>query len=355
MSQISEHKTKKRKPAAAAMADESSSKRSKTEKVKKDKTKDKEKRKGKEVLDSQFRVVEASLLLSIAPVFANNLRAGAEEMLDSMLMRYIPALQGVVLAHHNLRFLDSKAAIKADCPFANCNVSFEAIVWSPYVGQKLVGKVNLYSPDHVSLLVHRTFNVSIPRHHIPTDNWEFEYGPAEDDPEFGAEQTSESPEDAEILEETTESSGRWVHKLTGDKLGGKNGHLEFTVTGLTIANRMLSLVGSIQSDPFSPDHVPDHSVYTTASNSTQRKVRERRPPVEVPEVVEEEADSDEEDTFQALGRLGDEAAARETAQKAEERAKSEKKRKRKENKESAQDAEDEEQAEKKKKKKKKTT
>jgi hypothetical protein len=27
--------------------------------------------------------------------------------------------------------------------------------------------------------------VSIPRHHIPADQWEFEYGPAENDPEFG--------------------------------------------------------------------------------------------------------------------------------------------------------------------------
>lgn len=94
MSNLAEHKTKKRKPAAAAV-EEPSSKRSKTEKVKdkskkdkKDKSKEQAKGKGKEVLDSQFRVVEASLLLSIPPVFANNLRAGAEEMLDSMLMRY---------------------------------------------------------------------------------------------------------------------------------------------------------------------------------------------------------------------------------------------------------------------------
>jgi hypothetical protein len=27
--------------------------------------------------------------------------------------------------------------------------------------------------------------VSIPQHHIPADQWEFEYGQAENDPEFG--------------------------------------------------------------------------------------------------------------------------------------------------------------------------
>lgn len=90
-----------------------------------------------------------------------------------------------------------------------------------------VGKVNLCSPDHVSLLVHRTFNVSIPRHHIPTDNWQFEYGPGDDDVVDQDEQGATVENQAEA----TEGSGRWVHKLTGDKLGGKDGHLEFTVVG----------------------------------------------------------------------------------------------------------------------------
>lgn len=39
-------------------------------------------------LGSEFHVVDAALTLSVAPVFANNPRAGVEEMLDSMVMRY---------------------------------------------------------------------------------------------------------------------------------------------------------------------------------------------------------------------------------------------------------------------------
>lgn len=98
-----------------------------------------------------------------------------------------------------------------------------------YAHVSSVGKVNLCSPDHVALLVHRTFNVSIPRHHIPTDNWEYEHGPAENDPEFAAEE-----ENAEEGAETAEDSvhgGRWVHKLTNIPLGGPDGQLEFTVIG----------------------------------------------------------------------------------------------------------------------------
>ncbi len=104
-----------------------------------------------------------------------------------------------------------------------------------------VGKVNLCSPDHISLLVHRTFNVSIPRHHIPADQWEFEYGPAENDPEFGmdADVEVEGAEEDTTATQETEDSGRWVHKLTGAKLGGADGHLELTVVGYEISKASL--------------------------------------------------------------------------------------------------------------------
>lgn len=85
-----EQKIKKRKHASAvtdmnAGVGEPSTKRSKGDKVKKDKLKSKSK--GKEAVVGEFRVIQASLPLSIPPVFANKLRAGAEEMLDSLLMR----------------------------------------------------------------------------------------------------------------------------------------------------------------------------------------------------------------------------------------------------------------------------
>ena len=117
------------------------------------------------------------------------------------------------------------------------------------------GKINLCSPDHVSLLVHRTFNASIPRHHIPQSEWAFEYGPAENDPEYGAgaaaaidiQDVSENEREGykaktvgvvkgEALtdderENTAESGGQWVHTLTGLPLGGNSGTLTFTVVG----------------------------------------------------------------------------------------------------------------------------
>lgn len=182
-------------------------------------------------------------------------------------------MQGVLLAHSNTRFLSKAAAIRGDCPFAICNVAFDATVWSPRIAMRLgqqaikseppyqlisllaVGKVNLCSPDHVSILVHRIFNVSIPRHHIPQDQWVFEYGPAENDPEFGAGRDRSDQGDEEMqavgetgdgqasgdgdvniaVDQTVESSGRWVHHLTGERLGDQNGYLEFTVIGYAVS------------------------------------------------------------------------------------------------------------------------
>lgn len=264
--------------------------------------------------DNEFALVATSLVVSIPPVFASRPRDGVEELLDSMLMRYIPALRGVVLSHSNLTFLESNAQIKADCPFAVCRVAFNAMVWSPRIGMKLAGKINLCSPDHVSLLIHRTFNTSIPRHHIPIDDWEFEYGPAANDPEFGGggegalptPPESTSPENEEgamdvdgkgataakggdpesALAEDTDPGGRWVHKTTGNVLGGESSALEFTVVGMTIANQMLSLTGSIQKFPFAVEHRPTAPAASTSTQQASRKGRH------------EEDDSDEDEDEQ---------------------------------------------------------
>lgn len=167
MSAVVGHKTKKRKHAAAEVGGEPSTKRSKTgkEKAKPSSKASKSKAEIKHLADGQFKVIRATLAVSIPPMFASKPREGAEEMLDSLVMRYaflspvrkvlcdkwavcnfryVPALQGILLAHNNLRFMSSSATIKGDCPFANCTVIFDATVWSPRVGMKLGAKCSSY-------------------------------------------------------------------------------------------------------------------------------------------------------------------------------------------------------------------
>lgn len=124
---------------------------------------------------------------------------------------------------------------------------------------------------------------------------------------------------------------------------------------LTIANQMLSLVGSIQHDPFSPEHVPDHSTITVSSRK-----QPATQPAAASEIFDwgEDANSDEDvDTFETLARLNNEAeeveGAQQSKQTKDDEEKKEKKRKRKSEKAAAQ-AEDgaDGQPEKKRKKKK---
>ncbi|KAF4598310.1 hypothetical protein EYR38_006707 [Pleurotus pulmonarius] len=263
----------------------------------------KDKGKGKEVPEeSEFRLVRTTLTVSISPIFASNPRIGVEELLDSMVMRYIPALEGVVLSHSKLSFIQDTGIIKGDSPYLICDVAFDAVIWSPRVGMKITGKVNLCSPDHISLLVHRTFNVSIPRRHIPMNDWEFEYGPAENDPEFGAVHHDEDEAKQDASEEMSKGhSGRWIHKLTTEMVGGESGFVSFVVVGVTIANEMLSLVGSLQSDPFSPAHTlgnpPPEEV--EAEDDQDGSTSENGIPLDAESVEESEAGDEEIEQFES--------------------------------------------------------
>ena len=111
MSQHEAHKSKKRKHAATAVTPDTASAEPSIKRPKKEKEGDngkatkqgvradkgdgrvkaaKSKGKGKgRATDGAFRVVRASLTVSVPPVFAMNLRGGVEELLDSMLMRCV--------------------------------------------------------------------------------------------------------------------------------------------------------------------------------------------------------------------------------------------------------------------------
>ena len=87
------------------------------------------------------------------------------------------------------------------------------------------GKVTLCSPDHISLLVHHTFNVTIPREYI--DRQTFKYA-------------SDSATDS-----SGSGGGRWIHTSSTQVLAELNREVDFTVMERNTANGMLTLTGSI--------------------------------------------------------------------------------------------------------------
>jgi DNA-directed RNA polymerase I subunit RPA43 len=105
---------------------------------------------------------------------------------------------------------------------------------------------------------------------------------------------------------------------------------------LTMANQMLSVIGSIQPDPFSPEHVPKRtapiSPESEEADEVLNQLTGRTPGDDLGE------DSDEEnDAFRRLGEMADEAKraelkARQEAEVAAAAAKAAKKEKRKKDK-----------------------
>jgi DNA-directed RNA polymerase I subunit RPA43 len=84
MSQSLKRKRKQDSTVDASLSKKKSRKEGQFNGDKKKKDKGKVKAKSEE-----FTVISASLVVSIPPVFATNPRAGAEEMLDSMIMRCV--------------------------------------------------------------------------------------------------------------------------------------------------------------------------------------------------------------------------------------------------------------------------
>ena len=122
-------------------------------------------RKGKET--DEFCSVKASIVLAVPPVFANSLHYGVEEMLDTMIMRYVcihifrnsffpspsryePTLYGVVLTHSDVHFLNRVARLQADSPFAICHVGFDALIWRPTRGMKLSACVQPHTSSYAT-------------------------------------------------------------------------------------------------------------------------------------------------------------------------------------------------------------
>ncbi|KAK1118960.1 hypothetical protein K0M31_013730 [Melipona bicolor] len=97
------------------------------------------------------------------PFHLTNLNAALNEILSSNLNSYDPDLKGFLLAYRNPKLLTSLGEIFYDTCFIHVDVETEFYVFRPEVGCKLKGVVNKKGLDHIGILVHKTFNVSIPK------------------------------------------------------------------------------------------------------------------------------------------------------------------------------------------------
>lgn len=239
--------------------------------------------------------VNAKMHMAIPPVWALDPTASVLEQLDTLVMRYVPQLKGVLLTHSNVKFLGQMGHIDGDSAFFVAPTSFSSLVWRPQIGMVLRGTITLSSPSHVSLLLYDTFNAAISAPHLPASDWEFV--------------SYTDVGEAQRRDAKDRSVGLWRHKQSGERLGGDDGSLAFTVISMTVANQMLSLHGSLLAEPFSvPPPRPGSLSFDQALGVLEEektdKDEEEEASVQQPRRVRWE-DSDEE--VEDDGEDGDEA------------------------------------------------
>ncbi|KAG2200061.1 hypothetical protein INT47_007706 [Mucor saturninus] len=201
---------------------------------------------------TSFSEVVVKLYLHLAPMWSGKTMEGVNEQLNAFLMKYVPEVDGIVLAHSDVKFDTDKGKILYDSPFCHFFVTVKLLVWKPKRGTKLVGRINLQSEDHIGLLIYGTFNASIPKSRIPSSTYEWKIN----EEEAVVEDAVEAEEDA-VVEESAEGEesvseertrtqyGEWVDKETGSSIGGDDGTLEFNVMDIIEANDILTVTGAL--------------------------------------------------------------------------------------------------------------
>ncbi|XP_043263380.1 DNA-directed RNA polymerase I subunit RPA43-like [Colletes gigas] len=110
------------------------------------------------------------------PFHLTNLNAALNEILSSNLNLHDAELKGFLLAYKNPKLLTSLGEIFYDTCFIHVDIEADFYIFRPKVGCSLKGIVNKKGIDHIGVLVHKAFNVSIPKmdndENWPGDNLE---------------------------------------------------------------------------------------------------------------------------------------------------------------------------------------
>ncbi|EIE80347.1 hypothetical protein G6F55_011936 [Rhizopus delemar] len=198
---------------------------------------------------SSFSEVIARLYIHLAPMWAGKVMEGVNEQLNAFLMKYVPEVDGIVLAHSDVKFVTDKGKVMYDSPFCHFFISVKFLVWKPKKGTKLVGRINLQSEDHIGLLIYGTFNASIPKSRIPSSTYEWKVNEEDDvnEEEESILEDDDSKDSQENAPETRKRTqyGEWINKSTGASIGREDGSLEFNVVDIIEANDILTVTGSL--------------------------------------------------------------------------------------------------------------
>ncbi|CAB3224170.1 unnamed protein product [Arctia plantaginis] len=110
--------------------------------------------------------------LALQPWCLGNLKESVKNILDYKIGKFDKVFNGILLSYKNLRILQNVGAIRNDNSDIHFQVQADYFIFRPHVGATLTGIVNKKSITHLGILVHRVFNVVIPRPtEEPGDIW----------------------------------------------------------------------------------------------------------------------------------------------------------------------------------------
>ncbi|XP_011635195.1 DNA-directed RNA polymerase I subunit RPA43 [Pogonomyrmex barbatus] len=101
--------------------------------------------------------------LALHPYHLNNVQRGLNQILVSSLNTYDRELKGFVLAFRNSKLLNNLGATLYDSPFIHVDIEADFYLFRPTVGSFLKGVVNKKGLDHIVVLVHKIYTISIPK------------------------------------------------------------------------------------------------------------------------------------------------------------------------------------------------
>ncbi|KAI9093439.1 hypothetical protein DFS34DRAFT_583418 [Phlyctochytrium arcticum] len=173
--------------------------------------------------DGFFSSATVKLHIHLPPALIGREYDGIREHLSQYIMRYVPEVDGVVLAYDNVQVLDETAQIFYDSPFTHFWIRVTLLIFTPRTKREIIGVVNKVSSDHIGLLVHGIFNASIAADHIRRSELRW-------DPDVAGWRRDRS-EDAEEL------------------VVGVGSVIRFTIIDLIKSSDMLIMAGSLTRHP----------------------------------------------------------------------------------------------------------
>ncbi|XP_044272692.1 DNA-directed RNA polymerase I subunit RPA43 isoform X2 [Tribolium madens] len=101
--------------------------------------------------------------IALHPYHLSDLNNSVKEILNSKIGKFCIRLDGILCGYKNIKLLSKVGQICEDSCYIHVDIEAGFFIFKPVVGKILEGFVHKKTKDHVGCLVHKIFNVSLPK------------------------------------------------------------------------------------------------------------------------------------------------------------------------------------------------